>query len=330
MEGHKNIGEKLIDHFSETENQSTRPDREIEEWLNSSAENRNAYRDYKKMWAGISLLAKMKQFEPKQAWQKVNSQLTDTRKTNRQLRLFRYAVAGMAASILLLLSFAFYIHLFSLSSDQIQVATARGSRSEMVLPDGTRVKLNAGSALQYRVNKFRKTREIQFQGEAYFEVAKNRFPFVVHSKQGMTLKVLGTRFNYSDYDDGPEIKTTLIEGKVELNNGLGNSLIMVPGQIVSFDKKSKQMVLVKENPLHPCGWMEDKLYMENMSLDAICLHLERRYDVRISLHPSSLGSDTHYTGVLQEETIATALDALCELSGIQYDISGREIQITKK
>ncbi len=330
MKEDKNIGEKLVGHFSKADNRSTQIDQDIEEWRNSSSENNEKYNSYRKIWKGTEKLASARHFKPEPAWQKTNRKLTGITKTSNHIRRLRDTTIGMAASILLLLGFAFYFNWFSLSSGGVQIATANGSRSEMVLPDGTLVKLNVGSKLQYSFNKFSKTREVQFNGEAYFEVAKKHFPFVIHSNDGMQLKVLGTRFNYSNYDDDREIKTTLAEGKVELSNERGKSFIISPGQVASFDKKSKQIKLLKVNPSHSYGWLEDKLYMDNMSLDEVCSKLERRYDVEINCQPLGFAKNIHYTGVLREETVVTVLDALCELSAITYSMKGNKILIAKK
>ncbi len=328
MEENINIGERLVDHFSEAK-KSASVDPSIEEWLRSSPENRKAYNSYKKIWKGITRLSNAKQFKPVQAWQKVNDQLIRTVGINRQVRRLKYATIGMAASLLLLLGFTFYTSLFSLSSGKTEVVSAYGSRSELILPDGSMVKLNAGSKLSYSYNQITKQREVFFQGEGFFEVAKDNHPFVIYSAD-MKLKVLGTRFNLRAYPEDSEIKTTLIEGKVELENDCGNKLFMKPGQVVSFHKESKQMSFLKEDPSHLCGWMENKLYMDNMSLTEVCAMLERNYDVQITMLPVDFGKNIHYTGVLQEETVITILDALCELSVIKYQIKGKEIIITKK
>ncbi len=326
MEDSKNMGEKVVDQLSGSGQSS----REFEEWLATSDDNRNAYHDYKRIWEGTKKLASAWHFKPEAAWRKIDRHLAGITKTDRQIRRLSYTVIGMAASILLLLGFAFYDSRFSLSPGKIEIVTANGNRSEMVLPDGTQVKLNGGSSLQYRFDKLSKTREVKFNGEAYFDVAKSHSPFVILSDDGMKLKVLGTRFNYSDYSDENEIKTTLLDGKIELSAGSGESLMMVPGQVASFNKKSKQIELLKEIPSHSYGWLEDKLYMDNMSLDEVCAKLERRYDVEMNCQPLGFGKSIHYTGVLQEETIVAVLDALCELSAIQYSMKGKKILITKK
>ena len=316
--------------FSNSENSSTQTDQEIEEWLRSSSENQKEYNSYQKIWKGITRLSLARKFKPEQAWQKVNRQLMDKEKQAYLVRRYRYVTTGMAASLLLVLAFTFYTRSFSFSDERMEVSTAPGSRSELKLPDGSMVKLNAGSSLYYAFNKVRKQREVHFRGEGFFEVAKSKHPFIIHSTDGMELKVLGTRFNLRSYPEDSETRTTLVEGKIELRNGSGQRILMAPGQVVSFNSKSKHMELIKVNPSHSYGWMEDKLYMDNMSLEEVCSRLERRYDVKISFKPSGFAEDMHYTGVLQEETVITVLDALCELSAIRYSIKGKEILIAKK
>lgn len=302
----------------------------FEEWMNDSNAQSSDYSTFRKIWDRTGHLASANRFDSQLGWQKLNSQLAGMIGRNRQLIRLRIATIGMAASILLILGFAFYANWFVPSVNKIEIATANGSRSEIILPDGTMVKLNSGSSLNYSYNKITRQRIVDFNGEGFFQVSKNNHPFIIRSADGMNLKVLGTRFNYSNYSDGREIRTTLEEGKVELTSSFGEKIVMSPGQVVAFDKKSKQMQLLKINPTHSYGWMDDKLYMDNMPLVEVCQRLERRYDVKISFSPDNFAKDIHYTGVLQEETVSTVLKVLSELSSIEYQMKGRNILITKK
>lgn len=330
MEVNKNIGEKIVGHFSASADESEFQEKELQEWRESSPENADSFDSYKKIWVATDRLSKAKKFNSAQAWQKLIPRVIENDNTRKQVKLLRFALIGTAASLLLVIGFSWYTNWLNLGSGEMQAKTANGSRSEITLPDGSLVKLNVGSTIQYHFNKLTKAREVQFRGEAFFEVAKNGAPFVIHNREGMNLRVLGTKFNYSDYADDREVRITLEEGSVELTNSLGKSVIMSPGQVVGFDKKSQQMQLAKIDCSHSLGWLEDKLYMDNMSLEEVCRRLERRYDVKIQFIPEKFARDIHYTGVLQEETVSTVLKALSELSSIEYQMKGKTIVIRKK
>lgn len=327
MDANKNFGEKLVEYLSGDEPKIH--EKELKSWRESSPENANAFDSYEKIWKGTSRLSKAKMFDSTQAWQSLVPHVFENVTARKQIRRLQYALIGIAATLFIVLGFSWYINFFHTSSGDMQASTTKGNRSEIILPDGSLVKLNAGSAIRYHFNRYSKTREVHFQGEALFEVAKNGASFVIHNKDGLNLKVLGTKFNYSDYAEDCEVRISLEEGSVELTNSLGRSVIMSPGQVVGFDKKSQQMQLVKIDCSHSMGWLEDKVYMDNMSLEDVCRRLERRYDVSISFIPTGFAKDIHYSGVIQEETVSAVLNALCELSTIKYQMNGKNIVITK-
>ncbi|HEY1202925.1 MAG TPA: FecR family protein, partial [Niastella sp.] len=115
----------------------------------------------------------------------------------------------------------------------------RGSRVvTLTLPDGTRVWLNAGTSLTYPTAFAANERKVALTGEAYFEVAKDtKKPFIVNTPKGARVEVLGTHFNINAYDDEPAIKTTLLEGSVNVKSALGN-IILKPGEQSSISQSS--------------------------------------------------------------------------------------------
>jgi len=232
--------------------------------------------------------------------------------------------------LLIFLSLTFYTSLFSNSEATIAMTTTYGSRSEVVLPDGSVVKLNAGSNLKYHYDKNSQTRKVDFSGEAFFEVAKSKTPFVIETADGLKVKVLGTKFNLSTYPEDPRVQTSLFEGKVELSQDGSESLILKPGQMAILDKNSNKINFTEGEISQTTSWMQNKLYMENMSLREVCIKMERWYDVQITLSDKSLGEKIHYTGVLKEQTVLDVLNALCQLSSIKYELEGKEIMISGK
>jgi len=329
MEENFPIGEHIVDHLIEGKKSSI-DDRELDEWKQANPENKTDLGKYQKIWEAAEDVSTLRKFDTTKAWTKVDSKL-ETRKIRvRQLKNIAFVVSGMAASLLIFVSLNFYTNLFSTSDAKVAMSTTYGSRSEVVLPDGSHVKLNAGSSIEYHYDKLRKTREVDFSGEAFFEVAKTHQPFVIHTPDGLNVKVLGTKFNLSSYPEDQQTQTSLVEGSVELSKSGVEKLILNPGQIASFDKKSNVLKYNEGMVNQNLGWMQNKLYMENMSLQEVCKRLERWYDVQIVLGNKSMGQNIHYTGVLREQTVMDVLNALCQLSSIQYEIKGKEILISGK
>jgi len=351
MEVQKNIGLKLVDHFNSGSLLSDDP--ELTEWYNSTEENRIEYENYRNIWQGSSELTYASKFNAEIGWSEVNKKVAAISLTKRRIHNIAYAAIGMAASLLISFGLAYYTNMFSFKGETVQISTNLGSHSSVVLPDGTRVTLNAGTNLEYRFNSLSKVREVKFNGEGLFEVAKSRNPFIIQTQNGLRLKVLGTKFNLKAYAEDNSIKTTLVEGKVELNSPDNKTLSLSPGQIASYNTRNKELNLIdveserdlenvmnkvrtkepdiiKERINQDLGWLNSKIYMDNMSLQEVCTILGRSYDVKIVIKENGLGQKIHYTGVLKEETIVDVLDALCRLSEIKYQIKGKNITINNK
>ena len=323
------IGEHIVDHLLQEE-KSRQPGRELKDWLDSSTENNAELSNYKKIWDVSADAPVIKKFDVNDAWQKVDSEIELRNSRSRRIRNIGLVLSGMAASLLIFFSLNFFTDVFSGSEATIAMSTTYGSRSEVVLPDGSVVKLNAGSNLQYHYDKISQTRKVDFSGEAFFEVSKSKKPFEILTPDGLKVKVLGTKFNLSTYPDDRTAQTSLFEGKVELSKAGSSSLVLKPGEMAVLDKNSNQIFYAKGEISRTTSWMQNKLYMENMSLTDVCKYMERWYDVQITLQNKDLGEKIHYTGVLKEQTALDVLNALCQLSSISYELKGKEITITAK
>ncbi|MCG6187852.1 FecR family protein [Maribellus maritimus] len=328
MDEEKNIGKHIVEHLQDNSDAEI-TDPVLQTWAETSAENKQDLFEYTRIWDGVSELAQRNKFSSSKAWEKVDSSIK-----KRSIISERYKISllsAAAAFFLILFGFSFYFYWVSGNTEEpLQLVTELGSRSEATLPDGTIVKLNAGSELAYRYDRHKKIRSVQFTGEGYFEVEKNRKPFVVQLQNGLTLKVLGTKFNLSAYPDDAIIKTTLTEGKVELQDSKGEKLILAPGEIASFSKKTGELSYLEEAPSRNLSWMEKRLYMDNMSMAEVCRILERWYDVEIKFAEKEMAERIHYTGTLWEKTIYDVFEALDGISEIEYKIEGRNIVVSEK
>ncbi len=319
--------EKLIDHLYETEGRSEPNDQTAKEWIQSSDENNKTWQDFKKIWRRAGILRYFNSIDTSKDWQLIDRKIRERNRKVRYLTQTAYLVSGMAASVLIMLM------LNVLSPDYnhaVTVSTKWGDRSDVVLPDGSSVSLNSGSILSYRYDSNNKIRLVEFAGEGFFQVSKSKSPFVIKVPHGLELKVLGTKFNIQAYPEDQFSRTALTEGKVELTTAANQVLVLSPGQVAAFDKRNEQLTLDPADPDRLLSWMDNKLYMDNMSLGEVCSRMERWYDVHISIDDPSLAKSIHYTGVLSEETIADVMEALCELSAIRYRMTGNKITISKK
>lgn len=188
----------------------------------------------------------------------------------------------IAASILLLAG-SFYLYdnyrMDQLTNVYQHISVPAGNRTNIVLPDGTSVWLNANSTLRYPVVFSEKSREIQLNGEAYFEVTKDKKPFIVKTDK-YDVEVLGTTFNVEAYANKPAFRTMLYAGKVKLyNSQTSDAVILSPGQTAKL--VGNALVVSTTTDVNSYRWKDGLIYIEDKSFGEIIELFEKFYDVRI-------------------------------------------------
>lgn len=326
MDGKEHINDHIVDYVLSGDKEIADP--VLQEWLAGNELNRQELERYRKIWEESGNYMDMRVFDTNRGWEKVDKLNCRKKSLQRRLKNAGYTLSGIAAAILLMVA----LSLTGIFDKEQEVAVSLtadyGNRSEIVLPDGSTVKLNSGSEVTYVYNPQRKVREVRFQGEGYFDVSKSKIPFIVKMANGVEVKVLGTTFNLKAYSDDPIIQASLIEGRIELEHQNGR-LMMKAGEMAEFDKRTNQLKQVEGDLSHSYGWLKNKLYMDDMSLADVCKYLERWYNVNITVQ-GNLGEKISYNGVIQEDTIVEVMEALSKLSNITYYVKGKHISITPK
>lgn len=162
------------------------------------------------------------------------------------------------------------------------ITTPRGRKFQLVLPDNTKVWLNAGSSLRYPTAFSGPARVVEVSGEAYFEVTRNQaMPFCVKVNDHMQVKVLGTSFNVNAYSDEPNINTTLLGGAVLVETTAGRSLRIKPGQQASVLPDASITVETKVNTDQVIAWKDGFFNFNGASLQQAMRQLARWYDIDV-------------------------------------------------
>ena len=201
---------------------------------------------------------------------------------------WKYA-ASIAAIIAVSGLSAWYV-LSNQSREQITVSTGAGETLALVLPDSSKVWLNENTVLAYPEAFDGDKRELHLNGEAYFEVTKNKHkPFRVNSKN-MSVQVLGTKFNFKSLDNGKTAEASLIEGevKVEGNNDEG-SITLSPGQKVELNLMTRQMKVSQADVIVDAVWHDNLIPLKQADLFRIADILEKLYGMDIILSPDLCG-----------------------------------------
>lgn len=203
------------------------------------------------------------------------------------------------------------------------ISIPRGGQYQVVLPDGTKVWLNASSSLSFPTIFSGPERRVQLKGEAYFEVAKNvHMPFKVEVK-GMTVKVLGTHFNVMAYDDEQQVNTTLLEGSVEAASA-GKKQILKPGEQASLKKSDGTMDIKKVNTAEFVAWKNGSFMFMDEGIESIMRKISRWYDVEVS-YKGNL-SDKIFAGYISKDEDISEVLKMLQLTGtIHFKVEGRRV-----
>jgi transmembrane sensor len=256
----------------------------------------------------------------------------DNQKQKSSLRVLYNATKIAAVLLIGLLTGIYVSHLkFGHEPEYYTAHSPKGSISEMILPDGSVIFLNADSRIKYSMEGNEGNREVFLQGEAWFDVTKNKEkPFVVHTST-YDVNVTGTQFNIKAYDSESEVTTTLEKGQVTIhstdNFKITEEIVLKPGEQMIFDKGSKNMTIKSVNTKWFTSWKENKLIFVNMSMKDLVALLNRRYGVEIEVQNKQI-LDLHFDGTIKNESVTEILDIMKKTLPINYEIKGQKIEIT--
>ncbi len=280
---------------------------------------------------------------------------------NRLKNRYRKVLIGssIAAAVLLGMFFALNYSFFhkvisshpteNVAKVDNEISTHNGSKTHLVMPDGTLVWLNAGSRLTYDRNFGTAYREVTLTGEAFFDVARNvERPFVIHTAR-IDVKVLGTRFNVKSYPTDRTTEATLIRGSIEVSikDRPSEKIILKPNEklVVANDDSTlhrnvyghhavngdESLVSIRKptyetttGAVIETSWVDNKLVFQDEEFGELEDRMERWYGMEIRFDNPRLEA-WRFTGTFQNETIQQALEALKLTANFYYKIDVSKI-----
>jgi len=336
-------------------------------WLGQEEENMKAFGQAESIWNALEIMANGKEYNSDQAFERFKELARNKITVGERKGLWKTVdwIIRIAAIVIILTGLS-YLLLRSDQGDKInntsicEIVAPRGSKARVILPDGTRIWLNADSKINYRKDFNEKSRDVNLEGEGYFEVAKNNNkPFVVATAD-LRIRALGTTFNVKSYPGENTIETTLIEGMVVLEKDTEGSkeinlLTLKPNQKVTYYKNAEtitesaisdegakpqnvphtnsvktQVVLnQKVNSDLEIAWKNNRMYFENESFESLAVKLERRFGVTIHFMVEEL-KQYHFSGKFDDIIIEQVLAALQYASPFYYSFRDRDIYISNK
>lgn len=205
------------------------------------------------------------------------------------------------------------------------ITIPRGGTYNLVLSDGTRIWLNSGSSLTFPSSFTESERRVKLSGEAYFEVAHNGKPFKVITAT-QTVKVLGTHFNIEAYQDEEAVKTTLLEGSVQVTNK-NEKILLAPGQM-SVNRETEHFQVKKANITEVMAWKDGLFIFDNESIAEVMRKAARWYDVEVHFQ-DKVDQKRLFGTVSRYKNIEELLDNIALAGKIKYKIEGRRIIFMK-
>lgn len=213
-----------------------------------------------------------------------------------------------------------------------QTATPKGNRTRLVLPDGSTVWLNADSKLRYPKTFGTARREVFLEGEAFFDVVKNRQkPFLVKTQRA-TIRVLGTSFNVNAYPERETMETALVTGLVEIARenapAIEEPFVLVPGEQAIYSRRTNAFTRHRADSRLSASWKDGRLRFDNEPFASVATKLERWYNVTIHLQTKDLQQE-RFTATVENKSLEEVLKLIGLATPIRYRIKGREVFVDR-
>lgn len=249
-----------------------------------------------------------------QVWLELEKRMESSEPVKVRVMFTPWIKVAMAAVFVLLVGFSVFMELYTKT---FVVPVAHHSMS--YLPDGSSVQLNAQSSISYKPLLWVFSRNVRFEGEAFFEVQKGR-KFQVISDNGKT-EVLGTSFDIYDRDN--DYHVTCITGNVKVTESKNNqAVILDPGEEATLNIEGKLIVQSGSDKEQALSWMNNKLNFTSVPLINVFKEIERQYGVYISI-PENL--DNIYTGTFRiDNPVEQTLDLVCKPFNLSFTLKSKD------
>lgn len=251
--------------------------------------------------------------------------------------VFKYAAVLLVASFsaLFLLRLGTQPHVSeTLPKEWVAKSTELGVKKTVRLPDGTIVKINGASTLRYVAGFDADIREVELEGEAFFDVAKDKSkPFVIRSGE-ISTQVLGTSFNVYAYDYSDELRVAVVEGKVQVTEmderftkgEKGQQVLLRENEMAAYNKASKTLAASSFDFKKEVGWKDGLIYFQKASQQEVIGALERWYAVSFEV----IGTPLHHwdlTASFRNQTLEQVLLSISHTAGFDYNIKQKKVTL---
>ena len=297
----------------------------LTDWVKESEEHRLYVKQRMDIWMSAGVSDSVHPFNKEKGYDRFLERVGKTSQKPTKIYTFSWKPVLRVAAMILILMLPFMGYWGGRQTLKNQFAdiiveAPLGASTKLYLPDGTLVWLNAGSQLAYSQGFGVDGRDVELKGEGYFEVAKNKaLPFKVHTKE-MQLRVLGTKFNFKNYEDDDEIVVDLLEGKVALQNSLldEQEMNMDCDEQVVLNKRTGEWNKTISEASNSNLWTTDELFFNEDTLEDIAKMLMRSYNVKIEVADSLKNRRFYGDFQVSTSTIREILEEISMTNRMQF------------
>jgi len=312
--------------------------RRINEWLNNSDIQNEFQKKNFQFWESIPIEPDVQKYNGESTLDhihhRINIEKTEFFERPKPISKTLYILRSIAALMFIPLLISFFIlynrnYPSQVSESYAEMYAPFGTRTNFVLPDGSKGYLNGGSTLKFPTQFNGKTRNVILTGEAYFDIVKNPKNAFVVSTDYLDVNVYGTSFNVMAYPDENTVEVTLERGEVELfkrsNNNTESIGFLKPGESCIYNFISNSSKNQTVNTAEKLSWLEGKLTFKYNTFSEVIRKINRKYNVNIVIKDEILNSYVYY-GTFQDETLDEVLNLLKYTAPIRFIDTERKIK----
>lgn len=305
------------------------------EWLNESIENKRTFSRIKQLH-GITSLPNEEEVSDTD-FRFLMNRIEQKERRNRLFRLtFGYSATAVIVALIFVLGLQIGyrkerpINIIADGVVQMEYSTPYGVKGKIVLPDSSVVWLNSGSKIGFPSKFTGNSRNVTFNGEAYFDVKKDSlYPMKINTSHNLNVVVTGTSFNLHSYSEDSFFSLYLSKGKVNIQDKKGNVIHMLKeDESIEYNFRAKEIKTRKAlEPSSIIGWKNGWLIFDEEELTSVFKKMERWYGVSFKI-PANFNLNNKLTAKFREESASQVLDLMKKISIIDYTIKDSVVFIT--
>ncbi len=339
------------------------------EWVYNKPENEKLFYNLKDIWETAEYEKVSESAQTNEEWEKfILTAIKEESESHLRRKVSMHhvkKVLQIAALIIVTFGVGFLANKFIPQKKEFTtINVPYGAKSQVELPDGSKVTINSGSTLKYPTNMKNREVDLFLEGEAYFDIVHTPNRKLNVNTSTLKIQVLGTAFNVKSYEDEDIVETTLVRGAISIMGKVGNKsiehpILLKPNQQATLIKNSQNIQvtgivndidtlveIVKEQEgmksSQPAliitgnvdvddftSWKNNKLVFKSERFEDLAVKMERWYNVEIKLEDESL-KNSLYTGTFEKETIEQAMQALSLSLPFKFEINKNQIKIKKR